>query len=182
MWSQVDPGRIQQSWLAALGRLLALLVGAQRAVAGQADRYLDEVLDAQDIDPDRQGQLNPAALSGIASDGRDLRTLLYQPVVTTLTGIQRGATQERSLAGGAATLDMIVRTQVADAGRAADLVAMTARPQATGYVRMLVGASCSRCTVLAGRRYGWNAGFRRHPRLPAATASTSRHARTPRTT
>lgn len=171
MWSHVDPARIQQTWMAALGRLLALLVGAQRAVAGQADRYLDEILDAQDIDPTRQARLDPAALSGIASDGRDLRTLLYQPVVTTLTGIQRGASQERAFAGGQATLDMIVRTQVADAGRGADQVALTARRQATGYVRMLVGKSCSRCAILAGRRYAWNAGFRRHPRcLPAGVA------------
>jgi hypothetical protein len=61
-------------------------------------------------------------------------------------------------------LDMIVRTQVADAGRVADQVATTARTRATGYVRMLVGRSCSRCAVLAGRNYGWNAGFDRHPR------------------
>jgi hypothetical protein len=34
----------------------------------------------------------------------------------------------------------------------------------TGYVRMIVGKTCSRCLILAGRRYQWNAGFRRHPR------------------
>jgi hypothetical protein len=166
MWSQVNPGRIRDSWLTSIGRLLVLLVGAQRAAAGQADRYLDQVLTAQRISPAGEGRVAPAALSGIASDGRDLQNLLYQPVVTALTGIQRGLGAERSLAGAGAHLDMIVRTQVADAGRAADQVAMAARTHVTGYVRMLVGKSCSRCAILAGRRYGWSAGFQRHPRLP----------------
>jgi hypothetical protein len=164
MWSQVDPGRIRASWLTSVGRLLVLLVGAQRAAAGQADRYLDQVLTAQRISPASEGLVVPTALSGISSDGRDLQDLLYQPVITALTGIQRGNGVDRSLAGGQALLDMIVRTQVADAGRAADQVAMAARPQATGYVRMLVGRSCSRCAILAGRHYRWNADFNRHPR------------------
>lgn len=31
-----------------------------------------------------------------------------------------------------------------------------------GYIRMLSLPSCSRCALLAGRWYGWNAGFARH--------------------
>lgn len=31
-----------------------------------------------------------------------------------------------------------------------------------GYIRMLNLPSCSRCALLAGRWYGWNAGFKRH--------------------
>jgi hypothetical protein len=164
LWSQVDPGRIRQSWLTSIARMLVLLTGAQRAAAGQADSYLDAILSAQRISPARSGSVQVAGLSGIASDGRDLEDLLYRPVVTALTGIQRGATPARSLAGGQALLDMIVRTQVADAGRIADQVAMVARPQATGYVRLLVGRSCARCAILAGRRYTWQADFKRHPR------------------
>jgi hypothetical protein len=163
-WSAVDPARIRQSWVASIGRLLILLAGAQRAAAGQADRYLDDVLAAQRIDPAAAARVQLSALSGVASDGRSLETLLYRPVITALTGIQRGIGAPRALAGGQAHLDMIVRTQVADAGRAADLAAMTARRQVTGYVRMMVGGSCSRCAILAGRRYTWSAGFNRHPR------------------
>lgn len=166
MWRRVDPARIQDSWLGQLARLLVLVTGAQRAVAQRADDYLDEVLDLQDAPPAADGTVAVAGLSGVASDGRTLDGLLYRPVITTLIGIQRGATPERALAGGLATLDMIVRTQVADAGRAADQVAMAVRPAATGYVRMVVGDTCARCLILAGRRYGWSAGFQRHPRLP----------------
>ncbi|WP_346536956.1 hypothetical protein [Micromonospora sp. DPT] len=164
LWSQVDPDRIAVSWLSLLPRLLLLLTGAQQAVAGRADGYLDEVLDAQGVTPTAVGRVSAVALSGVASDGRSLADLLYEPAISVLVGIQRGATVERALAGGRAGLDMLVRTQVADAGRVADQVALTARPEATGYVRMLVGRSCSRCAILAGRRYQWNAGFDRHPR------------------
>lgn len=164
MWSAVDPSNISRSWLGSLARLMILVTGAQQVVAAQADRYLDDVLVAQRINPVAATRTVPAALSGVASDGRSLDTLLYQPAVTALTGIQRGSGVARALAGGQAALDMIVRTQVADAGRVADQVALTARPQVTGYVRMLVGRSCSRCAVLAGRRYNWNAAFNRHPR------------------
>jgi hypothetical protein len=166
MWQQVDPGRIRESWTATLTRLLVLLTGAQRAAAGQADDYLGQVLDAQGIDSTRQGRVAAAQLSGVASDGRPLDTLLYQPVITALDTIGRGVGADRALASGGVVLDLIVRTQVADAGRVADQVAMVARPRASGYVRMLVGRSCSRCAILAGRRYGWSAGFQRHPRLP----------------
>jgi len=164
LWSQVDPARIGGSWMPLLARLLVLLTGAQQAAAGRADGYLDEALAAQDVATDRSGRVVTASLAGVASDGRDLVDLLYQPVIGSLTAIRRGATADRALAGGAFSLDLIVRTQVADAGRVADQVAMTARPEATGYVRMLVGGGCSRCAILAGRRYAFNAGFDRHPR------------------
>lgn len=164
LWGQVDRDRIGPSWLSLLPRLLLVLVGAQQAVAGQADDYLDEVLDAQGVDPAAEGRVVAAALSGVASDGRDLADLLYQPAIRSLVGIQRGATVDQALAGGRAGLDMIVRTQVADAGRVADQLATAVRPAVTGYVRMLVGDSCSRCAILAGRHYRWNAGFDRHPR------------------
>ncbi|WP_162881482.1 hypothetical protein [Micromonospora aurantiaca] len=182
LWGEVDPGRIGPSWLRMLPRLLLVLIGAQTAAAGQADRYLEAVLDAQGIDPAGVGSVVPSALAGVASDGRDLSDLLYQPAIRALSGIKGGASVEQALAGGGAGLDMIVRTQVADAGRVADQVATVARRQATGYVRMLVGGGCDRCAILAGRRYGWSAGFQRHPRLPVATACTFRRVRTLRTT
>ncbi|MFI6238348.1 hypothetical protein ACIBEF_00550 [Micromonospora sp. NPDC050795] len=164
LWSQLDPGRIAVSWRSLLPRLLTVLTGAQLAVAARADGYLDEVLDAQGVTPRAVGRVSAAALAGVASDGRDLGGLLYQPAVSTLVGIQRGVPVEQALTGAGAGLNMLVRTQVADAGRVADQVALTARPQAGGYVRMLVGASCGRCAVLAGRRYEWSTGFERHPR------------------
>jgi hypothetical protein len=73
---------------------------------------------------------------------------------------------------GEAALSAITQTQVADAGRAADLVA-TATRRPFGFVRMVSAPCCPRCAILAGRWYRYNAGFNRHPHcdcigIPAA--------------
>ncbi|MFV2094835.1 hypothetical protein ACFHW1_05000 [Micromonospora sp. LOL_014] len=163
-WRRVDPGSIAASWRSLLPAVLAALVGAQRLAAGAAGGYVSAALVEQGLPTAAEGRVVVDALTGVASDGRDLASLLYRPVVTSLVAIQGGTSTTRALAGGEAALRMIVGTQVADAGRAADQVALTARPAVSGYRRMLVGRSCSRCVILAGRWYRYNRGFDRHPR------------------
>jgi hypothetical protein len=58
--------------------------------------------------------------------------------------------------------ERLVESLVQDAGRAAESVAVAARPD-VGWVRHLTPPSCSRCVVLAGRVYRYNDGFKRHP-------------------
>jgi hypothetical protein len=113
--------------------------------------------------PDAAGQLNPAALAGIASDGRDLLSLLQLPTILTKTAIRDGASVPRAMAIGEEHLQTIVRTQVSDAGRVADSVSTIAREDAR-WVRVLFGDTCSRCAILAGRIYRAQADFERHPR------------------
>lgn len=60
-------------------------------------------------------------------------------------------------------LSRLVETMVTDAARTMRAVDMATRPAVTGYVRYLVGPSCGRCVVLAGRVYRYSTGFRRHP-------------------
>lgn len=163
-WARVDPARISESWLAQIARLLLLITGGQHAAAATADRYVNEVLVEQDISPATEGRLDASALAGVASDGRALETLLAQPAIVAKVALANGATIERAMAAGGALAELIAHTQVADAGRVADQVALTARRHTTGYVRMIVGDTCSRCIVLAGRWYRWNAGFSRHPK------------------
>lgn len=163
-WSAVDPARISESWASRIGVLLGLLMAAQHAAAGSADRYLAAVLAEQGLDAAPAGIVDPASLSGVASDGRDLASLLALAGVTAKVSLSRGAAVDRAMASGGALAELIGHTQVADAGRIADQVALTAQPQASGYVRMIVGRTCSRCLILAGRFYRYNAGFRRHPR------------------
>lgn len=163
-WAAVDPARISESWSARVATLLSLLTGAQRFAAATADQYLIDVLDEQGLDPAAEGTLNAAALAGIASDGRDLASLIAQPGIIAKVALARGDTLDRAMAAGGATAELIAHTQVADAGRIADQVALTARPDVPGYVRMLVGKSCSRCIILAGKWYRYNSGFRRHPK------------------
>nr|WP_146218380.1 hypothetical protein [Micromonospora acroterricola] len=163
LWLRVDPADIARSWTTQLAELVALTNATQIAAARSADEYVDEVLDAQGINPSPAGRLMAASVAGVASDGRPLASLLYEPAIRALSAVGAGAEVDRALAGGFAALDTMVRTQVADAGRAADQVALVSRPAATGWVRMVVGRTCGRCVVLAGRRYSWQADFDRHP-------------------
>lgn len=60
-------------------------------------------------------------------------------------------------------LDRMVSGLVADAARAAGSVSMASRPRIHGFVRVVSTPCCSRCAILAGREYRWDAGFDRHP-------------------
>ncbi|GAB3376279.1 VG15 protein [Amycolatopsis echigonensis] len=178
LWQKVDPANLSGSWAPMLARLLVVVTSAQLAAARAADRYVSETLAAQGLDPEPAGEVVAESLAGIASDGRDLASLLLNPVIATKRAISTQLRQfdriwlDRALATGQATLEMTMRTQVADAGRVADGIAVAVRPR-TGYVRMLVGDSCPRCVILAGRFYRYSAGFERHPNcdcvhIPAA--------------
>lgn len=164
LWRLIDPRRIAGSWGALLPQALAVLATSQATAAASAGTYVDDALEAQGVAVAAEGRIDAAAFAMIASDGRPLATLLLQPTITALRQIEQGATAARGLATGRFVLDAITRTQVADAGRVAVGTAIVARPDVGGYVRMIVGKTCSRCLILAGRRYRWNDGFRRHPR------------------
>lgn len=176
-WARVDAARIAESWVSQLVHVLAITTAAQLAAAGDADPYLDQVVDGWDLPATTGPRINPRAFA-TGSSGADLATMLYQPVIGSLLAIGAGSDPDQALTIGRHQLSTIVRTQVADAGRTADGVALTARPEVDGYVRVVVGKTCSRCIVLAGKKYRWNAGFRRHPRcdcihLPAVLEYSS---------
>jgi hypothetical protein len=170
LWQQIDTGRIALSWRELLPGLLTAVATSQATAAAGSDIYIDDALQAQGFDAPAAGRVVSTAFAGTASDGRDLIGLLYEPAVSALVSIQQGNTLARAKATGLMRLDTIVRTQMADAGRAAESVAIAARPRVSGYVRMLSQPSCSRCIILAGRWYRWNAGFRRHPRCDCRAA------------
>lgn len=175
LWRHVDPGNIAASWGALLPQGLAALATSQATAAASAGTYVDDVLEASGVATEAAGRIAPGRFAGIASDGRPLATLLLQPALTSLGQIKDGAPPSRALTSGRFTLDLITRTQVADAGRVAVGTAIAARPQVTGYVRMIVGKTCSRCLVLAGRRYEWNRGFQRHPRCDCRHVPVAEH-------
>lgn len=173
-WGKVDRNNIAKSWLRLIPGVAAILSAAQLAAAEQADPYMAEAAPASTV----EALVSAAAFAGAAADGRSLAGLLFQPVILALRAIGRGSDVERAMAGGAAKLDMIVRTEVADAGRVADQVAMTAHPEVDGYIRVVVGDTCNRCIILAGRWYRYSEGFARHPRcdcimLPASQAEAA---------
>lgn len=125
------------------------LVAARDAVSS-----VPLMLDEQGIGTSAVGDVAPASLAGVASDGRPLGTLFEQ-------------------ASTSWAFDLMVATQLQDVARAAASVRIAATPDASGYIRMLNPPSCSRCTVLAGRFYRWNKGFDRHPRCDCRHVPTS---------
>lgn len=162
LWSGVDERNIRGSWGEAKPRVTTALAGAQLAAARGADDYVSTALAEQGLDADVDGRVRPRSLAGHAADGRPLGTLLDGPPLATLSMISQGAPINRAMATGQATLEMILRTEIGDAGRMGDQIAVTTRER-TGYVRMIQWGACGRCAVLAGRFYRYNSGFLRHP-------------------
>lgn len=160
-WQRMDYGNLDGSWPRIAANMLLVLTAAQRASAAHGADSVGRMLVEQNTRNDPDGQVNPAAFAGVASDGRPLETLLYQPVIATKTAIGAGADQGAALAAGAFTLDKIVTTQLFDAHRVASGVGVTIR-HSIGYIREVGGNCCSRCAVLAGRWYRWQADFERH--------------------
>lgn len=142
---------------AAPSRLAAIVALYQALAARDAAEAVPQMLTELGISPTAPLRVAWQALTGIASDGRPLESLMS--VVETEP-----------------QLDMVVTTQIQDAARVSAGVAIASRRQVTRYARMLNPPSCARCAILAGRVYRWDAGFERHPRcdcraIPANEAS-----------
>lgn len=181
-WRQVSIDDLDGSWLTAGRRLFTLTSTAQQAAAIDGAAYVPLALDEIGIDAPPVGRVRVDPLVGVASDGRPLDSLLRGSLIRTKELVGAGASSTEAMAGGLISLERILQTQLADAGRAAASVAIAARPR-VGYVRMLQTPSCSRCAVLAGKWFRYNQGFQRHPRCfpagvtvsgPATQAATRR--------
>lgn len=172
LWSETSLADLTGSWAAQIGALVPVLSGAQVKAAESGAAYGAATLAAQGLYEPPSAFVNPNGFAGTASDGRSLMGLLYAPVPHTKSLIAGGLEPRQALARGGKFLTTLVRTQVADAGRAAAGVD-TATRRNVGYVRMLNPPSCSRCSILAGKFYRWNAGFNRHPRCDCIHVQTT---------
>lgn len=147
-------------------RLAALLAVFQLAAVRNVTDHTAGMLEEQGIRDAPVASLAAGALVGVASDGRDLGSLLTLPDLT------------------AAQFDRIVATQLQDVARQAAAVERAVRPQVTHYVRALNLPSCGRCVVLAGKPERSDVAFRRHPRcdclaVPSNAANAGRLATDP---
>lgn len=172
-------------------KIAALAIAGQVAAARESDSYITAVLDELGIDADSPTSLHIPNFAGFAGDGRPVESLFEGALVRagqSMLNQQRNILEQATrfvdaptlspadaLKDAEAWIEMVAETLIADAARAAESVAIAQRPWVEGYVRMLNPPSCSRCAVLAGRFYLWNAGFDRHPRcdcrhIPASEA------------
>lgn len=177
-WALLDLSDLSGSWAALLPGALQVMAAAQALAVLQAQEYV-----AQSTDEGGPA-LNTAPFTGVAADGRPLDTLLALPVITVKQALTAGVPLRPALGRGLAQLTLIGRTEVADAGRVATGVAITARPKTYGSVRVVNPPACGRCIVLAGRVYRWSDGFLRHPHCDCGMAPLSspegREAKEPR--
>jgi hypothetical protein len=165
VWRDIDRDNIYPSWLQLLARLLAIVSAGQLASAKSTDVWLNQLLGPADEERPEADAINPAMFAGVDGSGRPLAAVLMAPMWVALRQVTAGRPVAPAMAHGQALLDTIVRTAVADAGRAADQVGMVARRDVTTYVRVTEGGACSRCIVLAGIRVGGvSTAFKRHPR------------------
>jgi hypothetical protein len=162
-WAEFDPFDLDGSWRAYSDRLYATVSAGQFAAASQADPYLDRLATSQQTVREPAGRVNARRLAGIASDGRPLEGLLFEPVVMVKAYSSRGVAPADAMRYGLNRLTMHTSTQVIDAGRGGVSVATAATPSVKTYTRVTDSNPCARCAVLAGRVYRWNDGFLRHP-------------------
>ncbi|QDG65837.1 hypothetical protein NIBR502772_06065 [Pseudarthrobacter sp. NIBRBAC000502772] len=175
LWSEVSLTDLSGSWAAQVPLLVPVLSGVQVKAASAGASYGAATLAEQSLYEAPQHFVNPKGFSGIASDGRSLEGALYSAVPYVKNLIGGGMAPAQALKSGGSFLTTITRTQVADAGRGAAGVDTVTRNRVS-YVRMLNPPSCSRCSILAGRVYRWNAGFRRHNRCDCIHVMTTARA------
>lgn len=175
LWSEVSLADLSGSWAAQVPLLVPVLAGVQVKAAGAGASYGAQTLADQGLYEAPQHFVNPQAFGGVASDGRTLEGLLYSAVPHVKTLIAGGMAPPKALTAGGKFLTTVTRTQVADAGRGAAGVDISTRKN-TGFVRMLNPPSCSRCSILAGRFYRWNAGFLRHPKCDCIHVASTQKA------
>lgn len=163
-WDDIDADAAERGWIRQIARRVKALVEAgQLLAARRAVNYVQRTVRIRPDPPPVGAMVVPERLVGVASDGRPLETLLLQPAQTVDRARREGRSRREALDLGRIQLDMIVRTQVADASRVASGLEVTATPT-MGYVRIASPTACSRCIILAGRWYRWSEGFLRHPR------------------
>lgn len=130
-------------------RVVDRIIRHQIAQANLSERAVADILTEQDIDAEAEALLNSAAFT------TDTQALLAMIDATLESDLER-----------------LAESLVQDAGRAAESVATTARPN-VAHVRFLSPPSCSRCAVLAGRTYRWSDGFLRHPNCDCVMVPTT---------
>lgn len=178
LWSQLDRRDFTASWRSSVGpRILRALAAGQLASAAAADEYVDDVAEAEGAGSERTGTVRPEGFAGLAADGRALDSLMYLSVITSKTRIAAGQSVDDALMAGLQQALRLGSSEVTQAGRGAVSASMAGKRTIQGYVRVVQPPACSRCIILAGKEFGWNAGFQRHPRCDCVHLPTTLSAR-----
>ena len=163
-WRRMGP-EFDASWALIVGSLLAITATAQRRVAEGATGFIPDVLEdtGQAAAIPATADVQAESLVGVTGSGRPVDEAFYVAVIASKIAIDQGMGVPSALRRGEERLMRAASLALSDTGRAAERLGMAVRPIG-GYVRMLTPPSCSRCVLLAGRRYSSESAFQRHPR------------------
>jgi hypothetical protein len=146
---QVFP-RIDTSFAPVAGLLAARIATSQQRIATAGMNYTEELLGEFIEDA---GTVTTRPLVGVTGAGIDVEEVF--------AGARIMSTQD-SLRAGLVWALQLAHTALADTGRQSVVLGMGTR-NCGGYMRALVGNTCSRCAILAGRLYWTEEPFKRHP-------------------
>lgn len=178
LWGHLDRSDLSGSWSSSVGpRIVHAITAGQLSTASAADAYVDDVVDAEGADPERAGRVRPEAFAGMAADGRSLDSLMLLSLITTKQGIAGGLSVDDALMRGLNQALRLGASETAQAGRGAVGASMVGKRTIQGYVRVVNPPACARCIILAGKEFGWNKGFQRHPRCDCVHLPTTLIAR-----
>lgn len=178
LWGQLDRRDLSGSWAASVGpQIVRAITAGQLATAAAADRYVDDVVDSEGGDPARAGRVRAEAFAGAAADGRPLDSLMLLSLITTKQGIAGGLSVDDALMRGLNQALRLGSSEAMQSGRNAVGSSMAGKRTIQGYVRVVQPPACARCIILAGKEYGWNTGFQRHPKCDCVHLPTTLIAR-----
>ncbi|WP_147107147.1 hypothetical protein [Nesterenkonia populi] len=168
LWTRhVDPADVFRSWNEQIPVADEALSGMQYMAARDSQQYIGAALGEFGLEPSGP-PLSAAGFAGFtygldSTPPMHLPGALEHPAYRTMDLLKQGYPSDQAMAGGLDSLVTMGGSAVADAGRQADGVQAATEQQVTGYVRQVEADACSRCMILAGRRYRHNDGFDRHP-------------------
>ena len=180
LWRRVG-SEFESSWLAVKPQLEQVVQVGRAAAASSAVQYTPALLAETGQVAPPHGLVNTAAFLATAPDGRSMSSLLDESVIHAKTAVKHGASLAGALSMTETWLSGMLLTVMADTRRGIVGADIAQRPDIAGYTRMLNPPSCSRCAILAGKWFRWNAGFQRHPRcdcihVPAASKAFAQEA------
>lgn len=161
LWRRVGV-EFDTGWARVSDELASTVQAAQFQAAQDGVEYLPKVLEQTGQSASRLEPIAPAAFAGVNRWGAPVAGVLHAAVIHTKQAVASGYAPSAALMRGQKFLNVAVPSLIADASSGAVQAGITSAG-VTGYVRMLSGASCHRCIILAGRWYRWNKGFERHP-------------------
>lgn len=173
MPTDLSPAALMDWWQGPDGVLYPMtetVLTAQVLSASTANQYIA----AQTAVQGASGAARAVAPMAFTSNAGDLADWLTTAFTRGLLLEAGGMARNEARMSGLSKLTQMVTTLVSDAGREAVGAGIVGHPSLTGYFRRLRLPSCSRCAVMAGKHYKWNAGFERHPRCDCIHVPSTR--------